>query len=96
MDNIKDYDNLLLKFEVLIFETNTRNSFELDTIHYLYVFGYCCDPMLRLADLWLKLISDIEKYQFIKFMKRGTISVICKNYGEVNDKFLNSHDSSKL
>ena len=32
----------------------------------------------------LKLISDIEKYQFIESVIRGVISMICKSYGKAN------------
>ena len=44
--------------------------------------------MLRFNDVNLKLISDIEKYQFIEIM-------ICKGYIEANNKFLKSYDANK-
>ena len=78
-----------------IFEINTINSFELDPAHYLSAVGYYWDAMLRLTDVLLKLISDIENYQFIESAKMGGISVICKGYSEANNKFLKSYDSSK-
>ena len=51
--------------------------------------------MLRFIDVNLKLISDIEKYQFIESTIRDGISMIWKGYAEANNKFLNSHDSNK-
>ena len=53
-------------------EKNPSTLFELDCAHYLFN---------------LKLISDIEKYQFIESTLRGDISVI--------RKFLTYYDANK-
>ena len=37
----------------------------------------------------------MEKYQFIESVIRREISMICKDYSEVNKKFLKSYDPSK-
>ena len=70
MNIMNDYHDWYLKVGVLllacVFETfreESINSFELDCAHYLFN---------------LKLISDIEKYQFIESTLRGDISVIRK------------------
>ena len=62
-----------------MFETFTKesiSSFELDPAHYLYSNAYRCDEMLRFTDADLKVISDIEKYQFTKSIIRGDIFMI--------------------
>ena len=46
--------------------------------------------MLRFADVNLKLISNVEKYQFVEIMISGDISMICKGYAEANNIFLKS------
>ena len=51
--------------------------------------------MLSITDVNLKLISDTEKYQFIESTIRGGISMICKDYPEVNNKFLKSYEANK-
>ena len=51
--------------------------------------------MLRFTDVNLKLISDIEKYQFVESTIREGISMICKGYAEANNKFLKSCDANK-
>ena len=51
--------------------------------------------MLRFTDYNLKLISDIEKYQFVESMISGTISMICKGYAKGNNKSLKLYDSDK-
>ena len=44
----------------------------------------------------LKLISDIEKYQFIESMIMGGISMILMGYAEDKNKFLKSYDPANL
>ena len=75
-----------------VFETFRKeaiNSFELDPDHYLSTPGYGWDAMLRFTDFNLKLISDIEKYQFFEFSIKSGISMVCNGYAEANNKFLN-------
>ena len=52
-----------------------KNYFELDFAHYLSTFGDSWDAMLRFSGYNLKLISFIEKYQFIESTLRACISV---------------------
>ena len=73
MNSMKDYHNLYLKVEVLllacVFETFRKvsiNYFQLDPAHWLSTPGFSWDAILRFTDVNFKLISDIEKYEFIK------------------------------
>ena len=52
--------------------------------------------MLRFVDFNSKLISDFEKYQFVKNMARGVISKICKGSAKSINKLLKSYDASEL
>ena len=98
MKNMKDFLNMYLKVYVLLladvfenFTNDSINSFELDPAHYLFTPGFSWNVMLRVKGVNLKLISDMEKYQFIKSMiKGGGISMICKCYAKGNNKFLKS------
>ena len=99
---MKDYHDLYLKADVLllscVFESFRNNSIVflvLDTTHCPYTPGYSWDTMLRFTDVNLKLISDIEKYQFTESAIMGGIAMISKAYAEVNDKFLKSYDANK-
>ena len=47
---------------------------------------------LRFTDVNLKLISDIEKYEFVESITRDDISTISKSYAEANNKFLKSYN----
>ena len=52
--------------------------------------------MLRFTGVNLKLISDIEKYQFIESTISGDISMICKGCPKAKNKFWKSYDVNKL
>ena len=88
-------DVLLLACVFKYFRKESINSFELDPANYLSTPGYSWDAMLRFADVNLKVISDIEKYQFIVTMIRGGIYMICNSYAEANSKFLKSWNANK-
>ena len=99
MNNIK---YLFLKVDVsllaCVFKTFRKvsiNSFELDPAHYLSTPGYDWDAVVRFTDVNLKLITDIEKYQFDESTIRGGISMIFKGYAEANNEFLKSYDAIK-
>ena len=62
-------DVLLLACAYEIFRKEPTTSFELTSAHYLPTPSYNWDPVLRFTDVILKLISDIEKYQFIENQK---------------------------
>ena len=57
--------------------------------------GYIWDTMSRFTNVNLKLILDIEKYQYIGRAIRAGISMIFKGYTEVNNNFLKSYDANK-
>ena len=70
---MENYHYLYLKVDVLslvcVFETFRKESiksFELHPAHHLCTPGYSWCAMLKFTDISLKLISDIEKYQFIE------------------------------
>ena len=72
---MKDFLDLYLKVYVLLladvfknFRNDSINSFELNLTHYLLTPGFSWDLMLGFKGFYLKLISDIEKYQFIESM----------------------------
>ena len=100
--NMKDYHDMYLKCDVVKladvvenFRKESINSFELDPAPHLSTPGYSWHTILRFTGVSLKLISDIEKYQFIEIMIRGVISMICKSYGKANIKCLKSYDPIK-
>ena len=67
-----------------LFRDKSIDYFELDPTYYFSSPGYSLNALLRFTDVNLKLISDVEKYQFIESTIRGGISLICKGYAEAN------------
>ena len=52
--------------------------------------------MLKMTDVKLEKISDIDKYLFIEKGLRGGISYIAKRYAKANNKYMNDYDPEKL
>ena len=48
--------------------------------------------MLKITDIKLEKISNINKYLFIEKGLRGGISYIAKRYAKANNKYLNDYD----
>ena len=51
--------------------------------------------MLKMTDVKLEKISDIDKYLFIEKGSRGGISYIAKRYAKANNKYMNDYDPEK-
>ena len=67
--------------------------YELDPCHYFSSPGLSWDAMLKMTDIKLEKISDIDKYLFIEKETRGEVSYIAKTYVKaimtlINDQHL--------
>ena len=80
---------------LLTFGTIKMKNMEDCGSHYFYTSCYSWNSMLGLTGASLKLISGIEKYQFIEIMIRGDISRIYKGYSKNYNNFLKSYNLSK-
>ena len=68
----------------------------LDPCHYFSSLELSRDAMLKMTDIKLEKISDINKYLFIEKGLRGGISYIAKRYAKANNyKYINDYDSKK-
>ena len=67
----------------------------LDPCHYFSSPGLSWDAMLKMTDVKLEKISDIDKYLFIEKGSRGGISCIAKRYDKANNKYMSDYDSNK-
>ena len=64
----------------------------LDPCHYFSPPGLSWDAMLKMANIELEKISDIDKYLSIEKGLKGGISYIAKTYAKANNKYLNDYD----
>ena len=102
MKNMGDYHNHYLKKDVLLladffekFIGTCLKYYELDPCHYFSSPGLSLDEMLKMTDVKLEKISDIDLYLFIEKGTRGGISYIAKRYAKANNKYMCDYDPNK-
>ena len=81
-------DVLLLADVYQSFWKESTNSFKLDPVYFVFTPGYSWDTMKMFVGVRLKIILDIEKYQFIESLIKGDVSMIFKGYTEAKQKKL--------
>ena len=106
MKYFKDYHKLYNKVDVLlladVFE-NFRNicvtNYELDPAHYYTAPGLAWDAALKVTDVSLELLSDIDMLLMVEEGIRGGVSMISNRYAKANNKYMddkfNSNEPSK-
>ena len=68
---------------------------KLDPCHFFSAPGLSWDVMLKMTDVKLEKISDIDQYLFIEKGTRGGVSYIAKRYTKTNNKYMCDYDSNK-
>ena len=102
LKNMGDYHNLYLKSDILlladVFE-NFRNTcleyYKLDPCHYFTSPGLSLDAMLKMTNIKLELMTDIDMFQFIEKGLRGGISYIANRYSKANNKYMKEYYENK-
>ena len=67
----------------------------LDPCHYSTSSGLSWDGMLKMADMKLDLISDIDIYQFIEKGIGGGVRCVAQRYGKDSNKYMKTYDKDK-
>ena len=100
--NMGEYHDLYLQSDVLLltdlFE-NFRNTcmqyYGLDPCHYFMSPGLSWDAMLKMTNVKLELMTDINMYQFIEKGMRGGVSYIANRYGKANNKYMKEYNENE-
>ena len=69
--------------------------YELDPCHYFSSPGLSWDAMLKMTEIELEKISDIDKYLVKEKGLRRGISSIAKSYAKGNNKYMKIYDSKE-
>ena len=94
-----DYHDLYLKSDILLladvfenFRKTCLQYYKLDPCHYFTSPGLSWDAMLKMTNIKLELITDIDMFQCIEKGMRGGTSYIANRHGEANNKYMKTYD----
>lgn len=86
-----EYHDLYLKSDIFLpadvfenFRKTCLQSYKLDPCHYDFKSpGLSWDAMLKMTDIKLELMTDVDMFQFIEKGLRGGISYIANRHGKI-------------
>ena len=88
-------DILLLSHVFENFRKTCMPYYKLDPCNYFTSPGLSWDAMLKMTDIKLDFISDIDMYQFIEKGIRGGISYIANRHGKGNNKCMKNYNENE-
>ena len=101
LQTMGEYHNLYLKSDILLladvfenFRKTCLQYYKLDPCHYFTSPGLSWDAMLKMTNIKLELMTDIDMFQFIEKGMRGGISYIANRYGKANNKYMSKYDEN--
>ena len=99
LKNMGEYHDLYLQSDILLladvfenFRKTCLEYYKLDPCHYFTSPALSWDAMLKMTNIKLELMTDIDMFQFIEKGLRGGISYIANRYGEANNKYMKEYD----
>ena len=99
LQSMGEYHDLYLKSDILLFadvfesfRKTCLQYYKLDPCNYFKSPGLSWDAMLKMTDIQLELMVDIDMFQFIEKGMRGGISYIANRYGKANNKYMKEYD----
>ena len=100
--DLGEYHDLYLKTDVLLladvfesFRSTCLEYYKLDPCHYFSAPGLSWDALLRMTEINLDLISDLDAQLFIEKGMRGGISYIAHRHAVANNKYMKNYNPAR-
>ena len=74
------------------FRKTCMQYYKLDPCHYFTSPGLSWNAMLKMTNIKLELMTDIDMFQFIEKGMHGGVSYIANRYGNANNKYMKEYD----
>ena len=88
-----EYHDLYLGSDVFeSFRKTCLQYYRLDPCHYFTSPGLSWDAMLKMTNIKLELMTDVDMFQFIEKGMRGGVSYIENRYRKANNKYMKEYD----
>lgn len=102
MKTMGDYLDLYMKTDVLLladvfehFRAASMKSYDLDPAHHYTLPGFGWDAMLKMGDVELELLTDLDMQLMIEQGLRGGISMISTKYTGAKNPYIENYDQKQ-
>ena len=102
MKTLKEYHELYNITDVLLLADVFENFrdlclkiYKLDPVYYFTAPGLAWDACLKMTDIQLELLNDVNMLLMFEKGIRGGISIISNRYGEANNKYMKGYNKNK-
>ena len=102
LKNMGEYHDLYLTSDILLladvfenFRKTCLEYYKLDPCHYFSSASLAWNAMLKMTNIELELLTDVDMYLFIEKGLRGGISYIANRYGKANNKYMKEYDENE-